>query len=407
MANEGSDDATGAPRPRACEPSAPPRRRSPAASTGSSATLGQSSSGAPGRADGGPIGGRPLGRGLVLFSVLLAGAAIGGLYVLLPEIAGLRDTWQRIDRGDPAWLAVALSFEVLSFAAYVALFRAVFADRNERIDWRASYEITMAGLAATRLFALAGIGGIALTTWALRRSGMTRRAVAGRMTAYLVIVYGVFMLALILGGIGLRSRLLGGPAPFGLTVVPAAFACWIVALALGFTALPADLERRIRRSLRTRRMPGRLRSLLAVAPAMLAEGVRAALGLLRRRPLSGLGALAWWGFDVAVLWAAFEAFGQAPSAAVIVVSYFVGMLANALPFPGGIGGVEGGMIGALIAFGVPGGLAIVAVLTYRAIAFWLPTIPGAIAYLSLRRTVHRWELEDDREPRPNAVPTAS
>jgi uncharacterized protein (TIRG00374 family) len=74
------------------------------------------------------------------------------------------------------------------------------------------------------------------------------------------------------------------------------------------------------------------------------------------------------------------------------------MLANVLPFPGGIGGVDGGMIGALIAFGVAPGLAIVAVLSYRAIAFWLPTIPGAIAYLSLRRTVHRWELEGERCP---------
>jgi uncharacterized membrane protein YbhN (UPF0104 family) len=58
------------------------------------------------------------------------------------------------------------------------------------------------------------------------------------------------------------------------------------------------------------------------------------------------------------------------------------------------------MIGALIAFGVAPGLAIVAVLSYRAIAFWLPTIPGAIAYLSLRRTVHRWEAEGELEPRP-------
>jgi uncharacterized protein (TIRG00374 family) len=404
MANEDSSDATDPPRPGPGVPSDARRGRRPAAgSSGSSATLGQSSGDARGGADRRSLPGRPVGRGLALASLLLAAAAIGGLYVVLPALAGLRETWQRIDRGDPAWLVVALLFEALSFAAYVALFRAVFADRNDRIDWRASYEITMAGLAATRLFALAGIGGIALTTWALLRSGMTRRAVAGRMTAYLVLVYGVFMLALILAGIGLRLGLLPGPAPFGLTVVPAAFACGVVVLALGFTVLPGDVERRIRSSRRRPGPPGRLRALLAAAVAMVSEGVRAAVALLRRRPLSGLGALAWWGFDVAVLWAAFQAFGEAPSAAVIVVSYFVGMLANALPLPGGIGGVEGGMIGALIAFGVVPGLAIVAVLAYRAIAFWLPTIPGAIAYLSLRGTVHRWQLEGDPEPRPDAL----
>ena len=66
-----------------------------------------------------------------------------------------------------------------------------------------------------------------------------------------------------------------------------------------------------------------------------------------------------------------------PPLAVIVMAYFTGMLANLLPLPGGVGGVEGGMIGALLAFDVAGGLAVVAVLTYRAFAFWLPTIPGA------------------------------
>jgi uncharacterized membrane protein YbhN (UPF0104 family) len=48
------------------------------------------------------------------------------------------------------------------------------------------------------------------------------------------------------------------------------------------------------------------------------------------------------------------------------------------------------MIAALLAFGVPGGLAVVAVLSYRALAFWLPTIPGALAYVRLRHSVREW-----------------
>ena len=87
-----------------------------------------------------------------------------------------------------------------------------------------------------------------------------------------------------------------------------------------------------------------------------------------------------------MLWASLHAFGEAPSAAVVVMAYFVGMLANALPIPGGIGAVDGGMIAALIGFGVAGGLAIVGVLAYRAFAFWLPIIPGTIAYVQLLRT---------------------
>ena len=65
------------------------------------------------------------------------------------------------------------------------------------------------------------------------------------------------------------------------------------------------------------------------------------------------------------------------------------------------------MIGAFAAFGVDVGLAVVAVLTYRAFAFWLPTIPGAIAYFQLRRTVARWRTrarraEAGRVPRRRA-----
>jgi hypothetical protein len=128
-------------------------------------------------------------------------------------------------------------------------------------------------------------------------------------------------------------------------------------------------------------------------PATGASGVRTAIDLVRSNDPYLLGAPAWWGFDICVLWASFHAFGSAPPFPVIVMAYFVGMLGNLLPLPGGVGGVDGGMIGAFAAFGVNFNLAVVAVLVYRAIAFWLPTIPGGIAYFQLRGTVRRWRGE--------------
>ncbi len=107
-----------------------------------------------------------------------------------------------------------------------------------------------------------------------------------------------------------------------------------------------------------------------------------------------LGAVAYWGFDIGALWASLHAFGSPPPLATVVMAYFVGQLGNTLPLPGGIGGVEGGMIGALIAFGAPGSLAILGVLAYRVISFWLPTIPGGVAYVRLRTTVARWREAD-------------
>lgn len=114
---------------------------------------------------------------------LIVVAGIGAaLYVGLPQVAGLDETWGRLSEGDPWWLGVAALFEVGSYAGYVALFRGVFAGPASRLGWRDSYDVTMAGVAATRLLATAGLGGIALTGWALSRSGMGRRDLVSGLT---------------------------------------------------------------------------------------------------------------------------------------------------------------------------------------------------------------------------------
>jgi uncharacterized protein (TIRG00374 family) len=320
-------------------------------------------------------------------------SAVAFLYFGLPKIAGLEDTWNRIRDGNPWWLAAAALFTALSFGGYVVLFRSVFVRSGSRIGFRESYQITMAGLAATRLFAAGGAGGVALTAWALRRSGMERRAVADRTIAFLILTYLVYMAALVVFGVGLYVGLFPGNAPFSITVVPAIFGAVTIGLCLLLALTPPDLQRRLDGWARRRGRAGRIAQRLANLPAAMSAGVRDAIEHLRSRDPALIGAIAYWAFNIAVLWAAFRAFGSAPPIAVIVVAYFVGMLGNLLPLPGGVGGVDGGMIGALLAFGVDNGLAFVAVLTYRGFAFWLPTIPGAIAYFQLRHTVQRWKDE--------------
>jgi uncharacterized protein (TIRG00374 family) len=333
-------------------------------------------------------------RRRLLISIAFVVSAVAFLYFVLPKLLGLKETWNRIQSGNTWWLALGVVLEVLSFGCYVMLFRAVFIRGKSRIDWRESYQITMSGLAATRLFASAGAGGIALTAWALRRSGMEARIVACRMIAFMALLYGVFMATLVVVGLGLYLGVFPGPAPFAITVVPAMFGGGVIALFLAVSLLPGDFERLVARWTSTERWIGRVATSLATAPATAATGVRTALSLVRSRDPYLLGAIGWWGFDIAVLWACFHAFGAAPPQAVIVMSYFVGMFGNTLPLPGGIGGVDGGMIGAFSAFGVPVELSVVSVLAYRGIAFWLPTVPGGIAYLQLRRTVNRWRTSE-------------
>jgi putative heme transporter len=335
-------------------------------------------------------------RGRLLAFLLVAASVALFLYFVLPKLLGLRQTWSRVGHGDPRWLALAVVLEVVSFVSYVVLFRAVFATRcarvpeAARIGRRESYQITMASLAATRLFAAAGAGGIALTAWALRRAGLGPRSVAARMLAFVTLLYGVYMAAFVVTGLGLYLGAFPGGGPLAITVGPAILGVVAIAVFLAIAFVPGGFEAAVGHWASTERRLGRAARWLAALSATAAVGVRAALDLLRSRDPALLGAVGWWAFDIAVLWACFHAFGSAPPEAVIVMAYLVGMLGNTLPLPGGIGGVDGGMIGAFTAFGVNVEASVVAVLAYRAFAFWLPTLPGGVAYFQLRRTVHRW-----------------
>jgi uncharacterized protein (TIRG00374 family) len=339
----------------------------------------------------------------LLFGIFVL-SALAFLYFVLPKLKGGSESIKGLGDGKPGWLVVALLLECLSFMGYVFLFRTVFVRGETRLGWRASYEITLAGLAATRLFAAAGAGGIALTAWALRRAGMERRLVATRMVAFLSLLYAVYMSALVIVGFGLYFGILNGPAPFGLTVVPAIFALILWSLFLGMTLLPTDTERRLSHWAQGSGRVARVLAKAVTIPASAAAGVRTALSMARNREWGILGAVAWWGFDIGTLWACFHAYGpNPPPFSVIIMAYFVGMLANTLPLPGGIGGVDGGMIGAFVAFNVPFDYAATAVVAYRAFAFWLPTVPGGVAYFQLRKRVAGWREERRRAEASDAT----
>ena len=328
-----------------------------------------------------------------LFIVLLLVAAI---YVLVPKVFDTQNALGKLGDANAIWIAIALAFNVLAFFSYVALFRGVIGERVLHLEWRESYQITMAGLAATRLFSAGGAGGIVLTYWALRKAGMPPRQTACRMVAFLVLLYAVYMLALVLDGILLRTGVLNGANPAGLTIVPAALAGAAVAVFLLIALIPEDVERRLGGFARGYRF-ARYARRLASGPATLASGTRTAISFVRdpsRGGLAVLGAVGFWAANIGILWAAFHAFDAQVPLGVVVQGFFIGMVANLFPFaPGGVGAVDAGMIGAFVLFDVPGAEVFAAVLTYRLIAFWLPIPPGIVAFLQLRKTVARWEAQ--------------
>jgi uncharacterized membrane protein YbhN (UPF0104 family) len=323
--------------------------------------------------------------------VLLAFAAI---YFLLPKVIGLEDAIEKLEDGSWSWFIVAVLFNVAAFGAYVAQFRGVIGDKVVRLDWRESYQITMAGLAASRLLSAGGAGGVVLSYWALRKAGMERSEAARRMVTFIVLLYTVYVLAVILFGILLRTGVLPGEAPVSVTVVPAAIAGGLAVGAILIALIPGDLRGRL--SFDGRGRLGRLAVRLSSVPATLSEGIRTAWAYVRSPRKGGLavaGAVGYWAANIAILWASFEAFGESVPVGVLVMGFFVGMVGNLIPDPAGVGGVDGGLIGAFVIFGISADTVIAAVLVYRLIAFWMPLPPGIIAFLQLRRTVARWEAE--------------
>jgi uncharacterized protein (TIRG00374 family) len=331
------------------------------------------------------------------------------IYVVFPKVVGVSDAVGKLGDATWYWVVIAIAFNVVRFLAYTLLFRGVLSgdvedDVHRRLDLRASYQITMAGFAATILFSAGGAGGVALTYWALRKAGMERRRAACRMVAFMVLLYTVYLGTLVLFGILLQTGVLSGKRPIAGTIIPAAIAAGALLILALVALVPGDFERRLAALQRRRRL-----QTLATGPATLATGVRTAIAYIRHptRSASALvGALGWWAGNIGILWASFHAFHVSVPFGVVVQGYFLGMVANLAPSPAaGVGTVDAGLIGAFVVFGIPAGTVFPAILVFRLIAFWLPIPTGIAAYVQLRHTVQRWAGEDQRATIQSEVTT--
>jgi uncharacterized protein (TIRG00374 family) len=329
-------------------------------------------------------------------TTLLVFVLLVSIYFLFPKLVGLSGALGKLDDADPVWIAVAIGFNVLAYATYIALFKAVVGGQALRLRWIETYEINMAGVAATLLFSAGGAGGIALTYWALRKAGMGRRDSARRMVAFITLHYAFYPIALIVFGVLLRTGVLNGKDSIELTIIPAAVAGVLIVIGVLIALIPADVERRLAPFAHGERATAFLHR-AAKVPATLGEGFRFALGLFAhpsRGGLAVLGAAGFWAASIGVLWASFHAFGLHVPLAVVVQGFFLGMVANLFPLaPAGVGAVDAGMIGAFVLFGIPESTVFPAVLIFRLIAFWMPIPPGVVAFFQLRKTVQRWEEE--------------
>ena len=291
---------------------------------------------------------------------MVAGAA--AVYLLAGELARaslsstLREAnWQ--------WGIVALA---LSASTYVGATISLSGFVAGRLSFFRTLLVQVAGSFIT-LVTPAAVGGAALNIRYLQRKKIPSAVAAASVGVAQVVAFVLHIVLIVI-----FAAIAGSSAKEH--IQPPRWAWFVLAglvvLALAVLAVPAG-----RRALRARVSPtlGQvLPRLLEVAqqPRKLALGIGGALLL----SLSYILCLA----------ACVAAFGRSVPLASIAVVYLTGSaIGSILPTPGGLGGVEAALTAGLTAAGLPGAVAVSAVLLFRLLTFWLPVPFGwaAMSYL--------------------------
>ena len=318
---------------------------------------------------------RSLRRRALQIAVVLG--TVGAVAALAP---GLGDVRRRLEGAQPGWLGIAVVLELLSCLSYVLMFRPIFC---ARMSQRTSYQLAMSELAVGSLVPASGAAGLAFGAWALRKRGMPVQDIARRTVAFFVLKSAVNFVAVVVVGVAMWLGVGPHVSP-ALTLLPAVLA--IVAIA-AVSLIPFVQARR------------GWTSRIAVA---LGDGIGEAARLLARRDWRVIaGSAGYWAFDNAVLWACLHAFGETPALTLVLMGYLIGQLGGLLPIPGGLGGIDGGLLGAVVVYGLPAAAAAAAILAYRLILFWLPLILGGPAFASLRKRLQHPERLNLGDPPPH------
>lgn len=302
-----------------------------------------------------------------IVSLAILGVIVVAVVLAVP---GLNGVARQLRHAALGWILVAIGLELLSCAGYVLIFQLVFARAPRRFAARLAWS----EMAFQSAISVGGAGGVALGAWVLRSVGVPTSRIAERSAVLFLATSAVNVIVLMLFGIGLASGALDGPSNALLSIAPAAAGATILGF---FLALPRLTEAAARRAGDHRRT--------VVALRALAGTVRATEHVMLTPDWRVLGAIAYLLADIGVLWVCFRSFAHAPPLAAVVLAYQIGYIANIVPIPGGIGPLDGGLIGMLVVYGVRATPATAAVLAYHAIALWVPTIVGTLAFVLLRR----------------------
>jgi glycosyltransferase 2 family protein len=281
--------------------------------------------------------------------------------VLLPQVDELGHTADAIRDANWGWYALAA---VASAVTYVMAAVGMQGAVARHLPLGRTTEVQLANSFANRLTPGA-IGGLGVSERYLERTGLERgEAVAGvglNSGAGFVVHVAAMLVFLPIAGSHVGDVHL--PDKWELLVAVAAV------LFLAGIVLWSPLGRK--------------------AKAPLAEAARG-LGAALRSPTRAAalfgGSAGTTAFYALALAASVEAFGGHLSVAKVTAVYLGGAaISGVAPTPGGLGGMEAALVAGLTALGEAPGTAIAAVLGFRLLTFWVPTLPGFFALRRLRR----------------------
>ncbi len=328
----------------------------------------------PGTDDAHGPGDTRLGRRLLVLGAVAV--LIAALVVALPGLGQVRTAFRDVK---PGWLAVVAVLELASVSAYVVCFRPTFC---RRLPWGLSTRIALAEQGTNVLVPTGGAGGLALGAWALKRAGMSTERIARRSVSFFVLTSGVNFVTAILVGVALAVGLLDTDRGLQYTLGPA----FLAAAVLGFVLVLGRVLPHQDEAQEVGRDAGRLKRLAALSGGALGDGFRDAGSLLKAGRIGVIGgAVGYMAFDAAALWVSFKALGGSPDGQTFMLAYVLGQLGGLIPLPGGLGGTDGGLVGALALFGTPVAVGTAAVLGYRLFQLAFPALLGAISLVGLRR----------------------
>lgn len=302
-------------------------------------------------------------------------------YLVLPQLAGAGRALPLIRHVNVFALIAAAVTELLALAAYAQLTRSVL-PAESRPNFSRAMRIDLSTLAVSHL-----VPGGAAAGGSLGYRLLTDRGVSGPDAGFALATQGLGS-AVVLNAILWLGLLVSIPAR-GFNPIYATAAVLGLVLLGGFAALVLLLSRGEARAASAagaiaRRLPFLDEEAVDRLVHRLADRVSQLAG---DRPLL-LRAAGWaaanWLLDAASLWIFVAAFGHRVSIDGLIVAYGVANVLAAIPVtPGGLGVVEAVLTSSLVGFGTPKATAILGVITYRLMNFWLPIPAGALSYVSL------------------------